>query len=123
MTKNEKKMVEFMRVKLGTNPTCARRALIRIFENQTEYEQSAETVNEFNGIGFTKSDGQLLTSFANQLSDRGFLSPKQMNILFRRMPKYAGQLFETKTDKAHLLEIMEREGVTIIDEDNTKEAV
>jgi hypothetical protein len=123
MTKNEKKMVEFMRVKLGTNPTWARRALIRIFENQTEYEQSAETVNEFNGIGFTKSDGQLLTSFANQLSDRGFLSPKQMNILFRRMPKYAGQLFETKTDKAHLLEIMEREGVTIIDEDNTKEAV
>ena len=123
MTKNEKKMVEFMRVKLSTNPTWARRALIRIFENQTEYEQSAETVNEFNGIGFTKSDGQLLTSFANQLSDRGFLSPKQMNILFRRMPKYAGQLFETKTDKAHLLEIMEREGVTIIDEDNTKEAV
>lgn len=123
MTKNEKKMIEFMRVKLSTNPTWAQRGLIRIFENQTEYEQSAETVNEFNGIGFTKSDGQLLTSFANQLSNRGFLSPKQMNILFRRMPKYAGQLFETKTDKAHLLEIMEREGVTIIDEDNTKEAV
>lgn len=85
--------IEFIRTKLGTNETWAKNALIRIFQSQTTAEQDAEAVHVHNGVGFTPVDAQFLTSCAKQLIHRGFLSPKQMAYVYKKMPKYAAQLF------------------------------
>lgn len=45
-----------------------------------------------NGLGFSGTDAELLTSFAQQLKGRNFLSQKQWQILFRRIPKYHKQI-------------------------------
>jgi len=78
---------------LATDPKWTTKALVKIFnENQTQAEQAAEMVTEDNGIGFTGTDGQFLSSLAKQFIERNFLSTKQMSSLFRLMPKYHAQV-------------------------------
>ena len=47
---------------------------------------------EHNGIGFSRPDAEILSSFAQQYQRRGALSPRQMNLLRRKMPSYASQV-------------------------------
>lgn len=84
--------LDLLRSRLGTDIRWARRGLVRIFERQTSEERVSEQTREDNGIGFTGPDAPLLTSFAKQLQERGWLSFKQDTILLKLMPKYAGQL-------------------------------
>jgi hypothetical protein len=93
MKLTNKNITAYVRQQLSTNPIWALKALVRIFqENQTQQEQAAETTVEDNGIGFTGTDGQILSSFARQQLARGSLSPKQMVIVFKKMPKYHKQV-------------------------------
>jgi len=83
----------FLKEQLKTNEAWALRALERIHsENQTSQEQACQTVVEDNGIGFTGCDGNLLSSFADQYKRRKSLSPKQMDIVLKKMPKYWRQV-------------------------------
>jgi len=79
---------------LRTDARWAQRALLAIYKNQTADEQRAANVTHDNGMGFRCMDSIILTSFANQLQTRGSLSPKQMNVVFKLMPKYARQLMK-----------------------------
>jgi hypothetical protein len=89
----QKSITAYVRQQLSTNPVWAVKALIRIFqENQTQDEQVIEATKEDNGIGFTGTDGQILSSFAKQQLARGTLSPKQMVIVFKKLPKYSRQV-------------------------------
>ncbi len=91
-----------IREKLATNEKWALRALTVIYQGQTDQEQSALTTIEANSVGFSAFDAEILTSFAQQVerwerSDptRRYpspLSPKQMALLFKRIPKYAQQV-------------------------------
>jgi hypothetical protein len=93
MKLTNKNITAYVRQQLSTNPVWAVKALIRIFqENQTQDEQVIEATKEDNGIGFTGTDGQILSSFAKQQLARGTLSPKQMVIVFKKMPKYHRQV-------------------------------
>lgn len=83
---------DFLKKKLSTDKVWAQKALLKIFEAQTEDEVYFETTKEYNKVGFTGVDAEILTSFAKQLKNRGFLSPKQMTILFKKMPKYWHQI-------------------------------
>lgn len=85
-------LVSFLRKMLTTNETWAKAALVRIYDNQTECEKNAEETIVQNGIGFTGGDARLLTSFAEWYKSHGWLSPKQMAYVFRKIGKYAGQL-------------------------------
>lgn len=99
-TLNTKKAkIQYMREKLATNPHWATAGVLRIFENQTEDEQQAESTREHNGIGFTGIDGEILSSFAKQMLAGRPLSSKQMAILFKKMPKYAKQLVNAAENK------------------------
>lgn len=49
-----------------------------------------ELKNLNNGIGFVHVDSEIITSFAKQFEERGSLSEKQLEILYKKMPKYAG---------------------------------
>lgn len=88
-----KKQIEvFVKNKLHTDDNWAKRALVVVFNNQTESEQMAECTVEHNNVGFTGPDAELLSSFAKQLKKYGGLSPKQMLFLKRLMPKYHAQV-------------------------------
>ena len=90
----KKAIQAFLKSKLGTDAGWALRALVKIYENQTADEQATGSTHFINGIGFTGVDAEILTSFAGQLNRRGFLTEKQMNIVFKKMPKYWGQILE-----------------------------
>ena len=69
-----------------------KRALLRIYANQEREEQLAASVTLRNGIGFTPADAKLLTGIAEQLVGGRRLSPRQWEILYKLLPKYARQL-------------------------------
>ena len=85
-------LVSMLKTQLATRPQQAIKGLMRIYANQTESEQSSGIVISNNGIGSVHVDSEILTSFAKQFEERGSLSEKQLAILYKKMPKYAGQL-------------------------------
>lgn len=85
-------LVSMLKTQLATRPQQAIKGLMRIYANHTESEQSSGIVISNNGIGFVHVDSEILTSFAKQFEERGSLSEKQLAILYKKMPKYAGQL-------------------------------
>lgn len=82
-----------IREKLESDARWALRGLLRIFANQTADEQAHEETNHENGVGFTGADAALLSSFAKQIEAGRTMSPKQMYLIHKKMPKYARQLF------------------------------
>ena len=90
--KFKKDKVAFIREKVATDPRWAVKGLLRIFEYQTATEQACETTQEHNGVGFTGVDAEILSSFAKQVNKGRNMSPKQMAIIYKKMPKYAKQL-------------------------------
>ena len=76
------------------------RGLLAIFRYQTNHEQASEVTEDHNSVGFSGVDGQILSSFAKQVlrwekGERKYptpLSSRQLEILRKKMGKYAGQL-------------------------------
>ena len=78
------------------------RAILAIYDRQTESEKKYEDVTHRNGQGFTPADARILCSFAKQILKRNnnqretlydnSLSEKQQDWARRLMPKYARQL-------------------------------
>lgn len=83
---------DYLKHQLAVNDKWIKKALIEILSNQTDDEVMNECTSNLNGIGFTGADAEILTSFAKQLMRRGSLSPKQMQITRRKMPKYWKQI-------------------------------
>ena len=77
---------------LETSDKAVERGIVRIYTLQTEQEQMAQETFEFNGIGFNALDAEFLTSLAEQIQKRGYLTPRQMEFGRKRVLKYAGQL-------------------------------
>jgi hypothetical protein len=93
MNNTKKDILLYVKSQLATNKLWATKALVRIFqENQTNDEQIAKVTSHDNGIGFSGCDAEFLSSLAEQYLRRGNLSDKQMNFVFRKMPKYARQV-------------------------------
>jgi len=90
---SKKQKIEELRELLRTRQKWAQRGLLRIYTFQTENEQSLQATVEQNGVGFTGTDANILSSMAQQLKARGFLTEGQMKVVFKLMPKYAGQLY------------------------------
>lgn len=83
---------EEISAKLQTSDAWVVRAVIAIYERQTEDEQVSMTTNHHNSVGFNGVDAEIMSSFAQQAKRRGSLSPKQLVIARRKIMKYAGQL-------------------------------
>jgi hypothetical protein len=92
---------EFVKNKLSTDSTWAKHALLEIFKFQTLEEQKVRDTTEYNGVGFTGTDGRILSSLASQLLKKKYLSDKQMLIVFKKMPKYWNQVVKI-SDKEKL---------------------
>lgn len=105
ITKKQKK--EFLKNKLTTSQRWASKALLKIYANQTADEQLLGTTTKDNGIGFSGVDGEILSSFAKQLIEKGYLSQKQYAILFKKMGKYWGQILQI-SDQQQLEQLITR---------------
>ena len=81
-----------IKTNLETNDKWLCRGLVAIFKKQTADEQVEGRTSHDNGIGFNGVDAEILTSFAMQYLERGFLTPKQIAMTRKKMLKYAGQL-------------------------------
>ena len=91
---NKEELISTLKSQIRTDRLTAWRALKRIYEHQTEDEQTSELTKYANRVGFTGSNSEFLTSLAKQLLMYGNLSDKQTKCLFKLMPKYARQLIE-----------------------------
>jgi len=83
---------EFIREKLKTSDTWATKALIKIFEAQTKDEQNSDNTSNLNSVGFAPCDAFILSKLAKFYMEKRFLSPKQMNIVFKKIHKYCRQI-------------------------------
>ena len=92
--KTKKAKLAYIREKVGTNQAWALRALVRIYQDQTEDEKAAGHTRVYNNIGFSGVDSDILSSFARQVEAGRTLSQKQMAIVYKKMPRYARQLME-----------------------------
>ena len=89
------------RAALASNPAWAHRALVVLHDQQTRDEQETRTTETHNGVGFTGIDAEILSSFAEQVKRGRTLSPKQLAIAHRRLPKYAAQLWRLAQQRVH----------------------
>ena len=92
LSMTKKALLAELKRRLATDDRWALRALSVVYKNQTADEQNAQQTIEHNGIGFSGPDAEILSSFAQQYQRRGCLSPKQMNLLKRKIPSYARQV-------------------------------
>ena len=77
---------------LKSNDKAVLRGLVVVYSLQTQEEQYTDQTVENNGVGFSGTDAEFLSSLAKQFLERGWLSHKQMEKLRVRILKYAGQL-------------------------------
>lgn len=91
-TINKKQTLTFVRAMLRTNRNWTQRAIVRLHERQTADEQASGMTKDDNGIGFSGIDAKILSSFAQQIEDGRTLSPNQMRIAIKRVPRYARQI-------------------------------
>ena len=82
----------YIKEQVKVDARWAIRGLLRIYEDQTAEEQNAGHTHVHNGVGFSGVDGEILSSFASQIKKGRNMSPKQMVLIHKKMPKYAMQL-------------------------------
>ena len=88
----KKSKIAFIRERLQCDANWAVRGLVKVYDYQTESEKCIGNTVESNGVGFSGIDGDILSSFAQQVKKGRTLSQKQMSVVFGSMPKYATQL-------------------------------
>lgn len=121
MTKITKKAkVSYIKSKLGSNSAWALRCLEVVHANQTADEAANGYTSHHNNIGFTGVDAEILTSFYNQFKKRNSLSPKQMDVLFKKAPKYWKQVL-CKVNDVQLCQCMLADKVISEEEYNQNE--
>jgi hypothetical protein len=74
------------------------RAVVAIYNLQTEYEKQAKGTNRYNGVGFNKFDAGFLTDLAESYKQYGGLTEAQIDAARDSIKKYAGQLAAIAND-------------------------
>lgn len=77
---------------IQTNDTVLYGALKKLYACQTADEQRAGETKEYNGVGFNGADSRFLSSVAEFLNKKGYLSYKQKSIVRKKLIKYTKQL-------------------------------
>jgi len=75
------------------------RALQAIYQRQTEHERANRNTKVLNNVGFNAMDADFLTGMVAFYKDRGFFTPKQLQVIRKKMVKYAGQLTKIANGK------------------------
>ena len=83
---------EEIRQKLATDNRWLVRALLALYNRQTEDEKDSQAAKYNNCRGFNSADSMILTSFAQQWLRRNWLSNRQLAKMRRLLMKYSKQL-------------------------------
>lgn len=97
----KKEIREFLKSKLSTDKAWAIRAMSRIYDYQTETEKNYHDTIDRNYVGFSGADAKILTSIYDYYKNHGYVSPKQLAIVYKKIPKYWNQIY-TISDKSKL---------------------
>lgn len=95
----------FLKKMLATNPKWAMKALVTIYNYQTEDEKQSEGTYYHNNIGFSECDAHIMTSLAEQYLKYRRLSEEQMKFVYKYIPRYWRQILEI-TDIVKLDELV-----------------
>ena len=82
------------RQKLETSRAWAERALVVLHDYQTQSERDAYQTIDHNEVGFNSFDAPLLSQLAEKVKREEPLNSWELNMAFRRVPKYAKQLVQ-----------------------------
>lgn len=74
------------------------RAIVAIYDLQTESEKRAKGTNRYNGVGFNKVDAGFLSDLAESSKKYGGLTEAQIEYGREAIMKYAGQLTAIAND-------------------------
>lgn len=96
---SKKEIQEAIREQITTVPSQAIKAMLRVYEYQTEDEQKSESTSNLNGVGFTGTDAFIMTSFCKQYERKNRLSEKQVSFIMSKIGKYARQLTNHAIEK------------------------
>ena len=92
--KTKAEVVAILRRQLGSVKEQAIKALVTLYNLQTDDERKEGVTKHHNSVGFTCVDSRFLTSLVQQFKERGFLTESQLEALMNTIPKYASQLVE-----------------------------
>ena len=81
-----------IRTKVQSEPRWAIRAILALYSFQTADEKHMRETLKHNAVGFNGIDAEILSSFAEQIRERGSLSDKQLAVAYRKLGKYSKQL-------------------------------
>lgn len=90
----KKELTEFVKMKLKTDDKWALRALVSIYNLQTEDEKQEGYTSNLNFVGFSGAHSAIMSSMAVQYLMRGRLSEKQMNVVKKIISKYHRQIID-----------------------------
>ena len=75
-----------------TNDKVLYGAIKKLYNEQTEDEKEAGQTKHYNNVGFNGADSKFMSSVAEFLIRRGYLTEKQKFAARKRMVKYTKQL-------------------------------
>lgn len=108
MTYTKKSLVNGLKYQIGHSAEKAKRALLLVYENQTQTEQRNSATIEYNGIGFSSMDAEILSNIAVFLKEEGFVTSRQLLVIKRLMPKYAGQVLASSIKRGLIRQVSPR---------------
>ena len=74
------------------------RLLRLLYEQQTDLEKYLSMTGEKNGVGFNSYDGPILSDIAQRAERYGSLTPRQADLVRRKLKKYARQLAHLRSE-------------------------
>lgn len=89
---NQKQWEIYLKDLLQRNNKALIKALLLIYDRQTEEEKHISESIQDNSIGFNKYDTYILTYYAKSILEGGLLSPEDVYVIRAKMPKYWKQL-------------------------------
>lgn len=76
------------------------RAILAIYDQQTDREKNACDTIEDNGVGFNGCDGRRMSQLAEKLKKNNSLQQYEKDIARNRILKYSGQLLKIAKEKS-----------------------
>lgn len=83
---------EEIKALLLNNDVMVVKSVVKLYQLQTIDEQKSGETNHKNSVGFNGIDSRFLSSCARFAMQTGYLSPKQIAIVRRKIIKYTGQI-------------------------------
>ena len=84
--------IEEIKALLAESDKAVARAILAIYNRQTEDEKIVNETSASNGIGYNGVDANFMSSLAQFYQSKGFLSAGQLKYGRKKNMQYAGQL-------------------------------